>query len=376
MKNEVNINVDMLNWAISRAGFELQEFAAKFPRVLDWIGGNKKPTFKQLEAFSHRLHVPFGYFFLDKPPLEPLPLPFFRTGTDKPSDVSLNVYDTILLIQRRQEWLVQYLKDNGAESIPFVGKFDVNSDYKEVVASIRETLNIEPDWARQFSRIEDSVNFITERIEETGIIVSFNSVVENNTSRPINVDECRGFVLVDSIAPFMFINAADGKAAQLFTIVHELAHVWTGQSAGFDFRQLQPADVPIEILCDKVAAEFLVPEVSFISAWRETPDIATLARRFKVSQIVIARRALDLNRITRDAFFQFYNEYKQQLRERKERQTGGGDFYVTQKKRLSVTFVTRVDQAVRENKLLYRDAYRMTGLKGDTFQYFINNKLY
>lgn len=92
-------------------------------------------------------------------------------------------------------------------------------------------------------------------IEDKGIITVFNGIVENNTSRPIPVDECRGFVW-DEMAPFMFINNADWKSAQMFTIVHELAHIWTGHSAGFDFRKLQPADDPIEILCDKVAAEF------------------------------------------------------------------------------------------------------------------------
>lgn len=89
----------------------------------------------------------------------------------------------------------------------------------------------------------------------------FNGVVENNSHRKISVYECRGFVLVDEMAPFMFINNADWKSAQMFSIVHELAHIWTGHSAGFDFRRLQPADDPIEKLCDQIAAEFLVPEV-------------------------------------------------------------------------------------------------------------------
>jgi Zn-dependent peptidase ImmA (M78 family) len=103
---------------------------------------------------------------------------------------------------------------------------------------------------------QEAQDHLIKHVEDKGIITVFNGVVENNTSRPIPVDECRGFVLVDEIAPFMFINNADYKSAQMFTIVHELAHIWTGHSAGFDFRKLQPADDPIEVLCDKVAAEF------------------------------------------------------------------------------------------------------------------------
>jgi len=193
-------------------------------------------------------------------------------------------------------------------------------------------------------------------------------VVENNTSRPIAVDECRGFVLVDEVAPFMFVNNADGKAAQMFTIVHELAHIWTGQSAGFDFRTLQPADDPNERLCDQVAAEFLVPETAFTEIWNEYRNTKQVSRHFKVSEIVIARRALDMGFISKADFFAFYNEYHN--REFAKKQSPGGDFYATARKRLSVTFATHVHQAVKTGQLLYRDAYKLTSMKGDTFNTF------
>jgi Zn-dependent peptidase ImmA (M78 family) len=198
----------------------------------------------------------------------------------------------------------------------------------------------------------------------------FNGVVENNTHRPIPVEDCRGFVLVDELAPFMFINNSDGKAAQMFTIVHELAHIWTGQSAGFDFRRLQPANEPIEILCDKIAAEFLVPENSFKAVWTQRPDTKYVARYFKVSEIVVARRALDLGVINKPQFFKFYNEYSNREFSKKENQSSGGDFYATTRKRLSMTFAGHINNAVKSGQLLYRDAYKLTGLKGDTFQTF------
>ena len=169
----------------------------------------------------------------------------------------------------------------------------------------------------------------------------------------------------------MFINSADGKAAQMFTIAHELAHIWTGESAGFDFRQLQPADDPIELLCDKVAAEFLVPKETFNIEWEISSDIKKLSRYFKVSPIVIARRALDLGKISKKDFFKFYTSYIEQVRFKKENQSGGGDFYATAKKRISLTFAAHINQAVQTNKLLYRDANKLTGLKGDTYHKFL-----
>jgi Zn-dependent peptidase ImmA (M78 family) len=370
MRTEVNINANMITWAIERAGYELHEFIQKVPTVQGWIEGKKKPTVKQLEAFSKRVYLPFGYFFLPEPPKEKIPFPFFRTNSQNVSSVSVNIYDTILLMQRRQDWLKEYLIDNGFEPLPFVGKYHDSHNLSEIVSDIRNTLGLQPNWASHFKTWQEALDNLTHKIEDCGIIVAFNGVVENNTSRPINVDECRGFVLVDEIAPFMFINNADGKAAQMFTIVHELAHIWIGQSAGFDFRQLQPADDPIELLCDKVAAEFLVPESAFNGVWDVKPDISFVARYFKVSEIVVARRALDTRKITKANFISFYREYSNREFIKKQTQSSGGDFYATTKKRLSMTFAAHVNNAVKMNKLLYRDAYSLTSLKGDTFQKF------
>ncbi|NOY96840.1 MAG: ImmA/IrrE family metallo-endopeptidase [Chlorobi bacterium] len=375
MRSEVNINADILTWAISRAGFELHEFTEKVPRVNDWIEGKKKPTVKQLENFSRKVYLPFGYLFLSEPPKEKLPIPFFRSNGNKTDKVSINVYDTILLLQQRQDWLKDYLTDNDFEKLPFVSKYHQIKDVQTVVNGIRDELGLNENWASRFKTWEGALSHLVEVIEDKGIITIFNGVVGNNTKRPIRVDDCRGFVLVDKMAPFMFINNADGKAAQMFTIAHELAHIWTGYSAGFDFRKLQPANDPIEKLCDQIAAEFLVPKDAFDRIWSSSPSIKITARYFKVSEIVIARRALDFNKMTRKQFFKFYEEYANREFYKKEKQSTGGDFYATAKKRLSITFASHVNQAAKSGQLLYRDAYKLTGMKGDTFERFFTKHL-
>ena len=376
MRTEVNINPTMLTWAITRAGFELQDFLLKFPNVQKWLENLKKPTVKQLEEFANRVHIPFGYLFLPEPPQENIPFPFFRTGSNPTVKVSLNIYDTILILQRRQDWLTDYLIENEEEPLPFVGKFNVTTACETIVSDIREKLVLHQEWASEFQTFEDTLSFITHKIEEIGVIINFNGVVENNTHRPIPVNECRGFVIVNEMVPFMFVNAADAKAAQLFTIIHELAHIWLGESAGFDNQNLQPANDPIEKLCDQVAAEFLVPAKSFIRVWDEKPSIDYAKRYFKVSPIVIARRALDLGLMTKVEFFKFYTSYIQGIQNKKDNQGGGGDFYATARKRISVNFATYVNQAVKQNKLLYRDAYKITGLRGETFQTFVTQHLH
>jgi Zn-dependent peptidase ImmA (M78 family) len=374
MPTRVNIQPEMLTWAIVRAGFQLPEFKEKNPDVGRWIDAEKQPTVKQLEDFSRKVHLPFGYLFLPEPPQEKMPIPYFRS--DGSSDrVSINVYDTILLLQQRQDWLRDYLKDNEFSPLPFVGKFNKDSDVRAIVRSIRAVLELDENWASNFRTWEEAKQHLIEVIEDKGIITVFNGVVENNNNRKIPVDECRGFVLVDEMVPFMFINNSDWKSAQMFTIVHELAHVWTGHSAGFDNQNLLPANDPIEKLCDRVAAEFLVPGQAFNDLWKQKQDFKTLARHFKVSEIVIARRALDTGKITRARFFGFYKEYSNRERVKKENAGPGGDFYATTKGRLSRTFAHHVNNAVTSGQLLYRDAYKLTSLKGDTFQRFFSEHL-
>ena len=111
MRNEVNVNTNVLTWAIARAGYELDAFTVKFPKVQKWLEGEKKPTVKQLEDFSKKVYLPFGYLFLPEPPKEKLPIPFFRSEGKRADKVSVNVYDTILLMQQRQGWLKWYLKE-------------------------------------------------------------------------------------------------------------------------------------------------------------------------------------------------------------------------------------------------------------------------
>lgn len=385
MKAEFEINNNLLIWAVERSGSNIDEISRKVPAFSNWLSGKGKPTIKQLQTFAQKVHVPFGYLFLDSPPEEKIPIPFFRTiqSGQLADRVSLNVYDTILILQQRQKWLSDYLVENDYEELEFVGKYNsINNIHqsqtfiKEVSEDIKKTLGLKNNWANEFPSWEKAKDFLTQKIEDAGIVTTSSSIVGNNTHRSIKVEECRGFVLVDKYAPFLFINSADSKSAQMFTLAHELAHIWLGKSAGFDFRQLQPADNPTEIICDKIAAEFLVPQNEIIDVLRSESEIEKIARYFKVSQIVIARRLLDLGKLSRAEFFEFYDDYIKRDIQKKEDKESGGDFYRTQRKRLSVRFLSFVNQAVLENKLLIRDAYQLTDLKGNTYQKFMKEHLY
>jgi len=188
----------MIPWAITRAGYNLHEISESVPFILDWIKGVKKPTVRQLEDFSKKVYLPFGYFFLAEPPKEKLPIPYFRTHNNHSQQVSINIYDTILIMQQRQDWLREYLSELEYNKLPFVGKFHISNgnNIKEIVYDIRNTLGLNDDWANQFKTWQEALENLIQHIEDIGIIAVFNGVVENNTHRPLSVEECRGFVLL------------------------------------------------------------------------------------------------------------------------------------------------------------------------------------
>lgn len=177
----------------------------------------------------------------------------------------------------------------------------------------------------------------------------------------------------DDHAPLIFVNGADTKSAQMFTLAHELAHLWLGaEDSGLSgFPGIFPDGGAVETFCDWVAAEFLVPEAELRASWpdvrHEQAPFDLLERRFKVSPIVVGRRAMDLRLVERQYFFDFYEAYIRQERKQKQA-TGGDDFYNNQNARVGRWFATQVIRAAREGRIGFKQAYELTGLNGGAFQ--------
>lgn len=373
-----DINTNILEWALdySAQGAALE---VKFPKLNKWISKDDFPTVRQLEKFAKATRVPFGYFFLEKEPEIKLSIPFFRTSKDeRPKPFSPELIDTVRIVEQRKVWLRDFLIHGGIDKLSFSGAEKNKSDYKEIAAKIKTELGLRKLWASNQPNWETALNYLIEKTESVGINVIRNGVVGNNTHRKLDYKEFRGFALVDDYAPFLFINGKDFKAAQMFTLAHELAHIWIGSSAVFDLRQMLPAENKTEILCDKVAAEFLVPEERLKENWKnfkQTNDhFQAIAKYFKVSKIVAGRRLLDLNLITKNDFFEFYNEYVNGIQKGKK-EKDGGNYYNTQPLRIGRRFANIVITAAKRGTLLYRDAYRLTGLTANTFTEF-ENKFY
>lgn len=369
----IHINRSILIWAVERIGKNVDEYALENPKFQQWLDGTKFPTFKNIEQFARKFYVPLGYMFLENPPQEAFPIPFFRNIVDKSHNV--NVYDTVIEMQERQEWLSTYLRRMDFGQIDFVGVFTVKDEIQEVCNKIMEILSVPYNWAFDYRRVDDALKYITKKIEDKGVIVSYNSVVGFNNSRPIPVKDCRGFTLVDDYAPFIFINSKDAKVAQMFTLIHEFAHVLIGYSAGIGEMNMEHSS-DLEQFCDKVAANFLVPDLLFKEAWATVGEnYGILSKQFKVSRFVLARRAMDLGFINREHFFRLYNNWINEPKV-KDNDSQGGNFYPSAIKKSSRTFLIHVNNALNRNMLLHMDAYRLTGLKGDTFHKILSSPFF
>lgn len=371
----VDVNPRMIDWASERSGLGLGELERRFKALPQWRAGDKSPTLRQLEAFAKATLTPLGLLLLDEPPREPLPIPDFRTVGSRPlRRVTAPLLETIHLMQRRQEWLREYFEDIGAEPLAFVGSMTPGANPDAVAASIRDAVGMGPRWTREHPTWEAALLGLRRAAESLRIMVVINGCVGNNTHRTLDPADFRGFVFADSMAPLIFINGADWKAAQMFTLAHELAHLWIGRGAVFNLEQLQPGAESVERFCNQVAAEVLMPAEQLLRTWprakREEAPYRFLARHFKVSQVVAARRAFDLGLIEPAEYQALWQSWVNQGLGKRRQDSSGGDFHRSQVTRVGHLFGQMVVRAAREGRILYQDAYRLTGLHGSNFERF------
>lgn len=270
MAETVTVKPELIRWAVDRSRLSADELVEKFPKLEAWKTGEKQPTFRQLENFAKTTMTPFGFLFLEQPPEETLSIPDFRTVGDTPIDrPSPNLIDTIHTMQRRQAWMRELLIEEGHDQLAFVGSAGGADNFKSLAQQIRQELDLVPDWAEPLATWEDALKTLRSAIERIGILVFSNSVVGLNNHRPLDPEEFRGFVLCDPYAPVVFVNSADSKSAQMFSLAHEMAHVWLGSDGLFNLVKMMPSNAETERFCNRVAAEFLIPGYKLTERWAE-----------------------------------------------------------------------------------------------------------
>ncbi len=363
----VPVQPRLLRWARERAGLEIADLQRRFPRYPQWEEGTLAPTLRQLERLAGVARVPLGYLFLASPPRETLPVPDYRSVAGRASRPrpSPELLDTLRICRERQDWFRNRLRELGEKPLSFVRSVTLADDADHVAATIRRRLGFDVGERRGMGSWSLALRRFVEQVESIGVLVMISGVVGNNTHRPLGPDEFRGFAMVDDLAPLIFVNGADSRAAQIFTLAHELAHVWLGESALSDLRPESPAGNRVERWCNRVAAELLVPaaELERRLDTRSDPEgsLGELARTFKVSTLVVLCRLRDLGFLPGDRFRDLYAAERERWRSLPR--GAGGNFFNTLPVRTSKRFTRELIASTLEGRTLYRDALRMLGIR-------------
>jgi Zn-dependent peptidase ImmA (M78 family) len=287
---------------------------------------------------------------------------------------SNNLRDVLSDTLRKQDWYRDYLIECGREPLDFIGMFNIGTNVDEIANHISRTLKISIQNRKDITK-DTFLKYLTEMAENAGIWVIRSGKVGSNTHRILDVEEFRGFALTDKIAPVVFVNAADAQAAQIFTLAHELAHLWIGVDgiSNYSFDQSKNHS-KVENLCNKVAGKLLVPDELLFKYWNEDESLQNnaegLINIFKVSSVVIALRALNLRLTNSDEFNIYYRFLKKEWRKMKQRssENSGGNFYNSLPVANGKLFTNSVIISVYSGKLLFRDGANLLGIKPSAMQ--------
>ncbi len=376
---------EVLKWARERYGLSTSDLARKVgvkeEKVVAWEQSGDI-TLSQAERVAEATYVPFGYLFLPTPPVENLPVQDFRTvGSTRVKRASPNLLDTINDALRRQDWYRDYLIANSEEPLPFVGSLKVSQDIVGAASEIRIVIKWDAGLRSRISATEDALNQQIDAVEEAGILVMQSGIVGQNTTRKLDVGEFRGFALSDEYAPLIFLNGRDSKAARMFTLAHEIVHIWLGVSGISNLSQTLPASnsAQTEKFCNEVAAELLVPQTELETQWTQVqsqPDaVKRLSRHFKVSTLVILRRLKDKGHLSSEDFNRMYSDELTVINQ-KSKSGGGGDFYNLLRARLGKRFASALVESTQEGATQFRDAFSLMGVRStktfDAFAQMVN----
>lgn len=359
---------DVLRWARNKAGLSEAALAAKVGvqsgLVKEWETTGSIPL-TLVEKLAEKTRTAFGFLFLEEPPHATLPIADFRRVDDHDPEPSDDLLETIYSAQLKQNWYREYLISNGEKPLSFVGKSSTHNPSKETAHDIRTTLKIGPALAAQSASWEETIRYTIETTEDHGILVLRTGYAGGSTLRKLSVDEFRGFAMADEYAPLIFINGADALAAQMFTIAHEIAHIWLGQTGVSNLKRTYANGTAVETYCNSVAAEVLLPleeiRVSWKSEINDTGEIDRLSYKYKVSRIVVARRARDAGLLTESKFDSYY---KMVIATAKK--SSGGSYYQNEKYKHSRRFSIAVIQDSIAGRTMQRDAMQFLGIKKES----------
>ena len=382
MAKKVKINREILKWARTSAKVSMEKAAkvisknAKIEKIKEWESteGKDAPTESQLKKLARLYRRPIDIFNLPYIPGEYPKLKDFRKDKD---ELGTAVIFMMREIQEKQDWLHNFYAKNRTSKLPFVGKYNIKADPDNVAKDIRKTLGI-----NIASNSLKPMKYWVDKAESNRISVTLSS--NFHTRLKLDSDVFKGFAIADAFAPFIFINSQDWDHGQLFSLVHELVHLWIGVSGISNETGIlgSTSDLhPVEKFCNTVTKKVLLPLEDLMLFIPEKGEaqfkhIAKAGRKLGLSQrsIVVQASSLGLiNEIQTKEFLKNSDEiWKEFLAKeaRKPKSKGGPNYYIMQLRRNSKGFSNVVIDSYKKGKLSGSDASRLLNMREVNFGKF------
>lgn len=367
VNNKMSINLDVFNWAWERAGSIDSAEIRPIKNKIEKTPPSEKilVTRKQAQKVAEKFNIPLAYFYLEVPPEEVgLPVPDFRRPQDA-MDLSFYAKSLINDISLLQEWYRNTLIEQGADTLSLVGSINLDSNIIEQAKSIREYFNFS-----EVGKLSDSSGVLKsyiDLIENKGINVLVSGFYKNYNRKPIEVKEFRGFAMADEYAPILFVNSNDTKEAQIFTLIHELVHILLNES-GISDNSINTQN-SVEIFCNRLAAEVLVPAEKIAIDFKKNHTVdeevfLELAKKYGVSALVIARRALELKFIDLSTYRKAESTAFEIAKINKNKQklsSGGPPPKIMVPRRYGKNITSTIQSLVKSNQMSATHAMRLIG---------------
>lgn len=381
------INSEILVWARETAGYELSEAARRLgladgkaatgkEKLAAYERGEKEPSRPLLLKMSKQYRRPLLTFYLDAPPIRADRGEDFRT-LHRAVDPSENgmVDSLVRRIKARQEVLREALvSEQDHEPLAFVGSYSLDQGVLGLVNQISDASGFDLATYRSKRNQEAAFQYLRERIEDLGV---FSVLAGNLGSHHTNLSEevFRGFAIADPIAPFVVINNLDAKAAWPVTLLHEVAHLWLGQT-GISGTGIERE---VERFCDSVASELLVPEAEIEASFptaslRSLESASELIGQFasarKVSSTLVAFRLMvrgavsqALYRDLSNYFYEKWKSHKESQKEKNKENTGGPSYFVVKRMQNGRALMSASERLMRSGELSTTQAAIVLGVR-------------
>lgn len=361
------INPSALEWAREQAGLSIdsaaQRLKVKPAQVASWESGEKMPTVRQLRLLGKAYKRPSAFFYLTELPKPEPPMRDYRRADRAREENPPELLYEIRRARSRREIALDVFSQIDEEPIQFELDLDPQDDPGTLGAIIRDYIAINAETQFAWANPYQALNGWITALETRGILIfQFSG---------IDVQIARGFSIGDRPLPVIALNGKDAPRGRIFTLLHEVCHLTIRSGGLCDLHEEEDEFGALEVLCNAVAAEALVPQDLFLAqpevefnpnepAW---PDetLRALSNRFMVSREVVLRRLLTLER-TNHQFYaakraDFLGEYELL------RGQGGGfiEYYKKVLRNNGPAFTGLLIDAYRENAISSIELSRYLG---------------